>query len=101
MYLLRKEKNSRLANQYKITIIDTDYDTDNWLSRAQGVAHGPEHGIRYTMCFDIRFEHTALCAHENGYDVISNSLDISRWNNMQQINDCGISAAEKYPDLLY
>ncbi|NIG87756.1 epoxyqueuosine reductase QueH [Serratia symbiotica] len=100
-YLLRKEENIRFAEQHGITIIDADYDTENWFARAKGMEHDPERGIRCTMCFDMRFERTALYAHENGYDAISSSLGISRWKNMQQITDCGIRAAEKYPDLLY
>ena len=61
----------------------------------------PERGIRCTMCFDMRFERTALYAHEHGYDTISSSLGISRWKNMAQINDCGIRAASRYDGLQY
>ena len=61
----------------------------------------PERGIRCTMCFDMRFERTALYAHEHGYDTISSSLGISRWKNMAQINDCGIRAASHYEGLQY
>ena len=46
----------------------------------------PEKGIRCTMCFDMRFERTALYAAEHGFSLISSSLGISRWKNMQQIN---------------
>ena len=41
------------------------------------------------MCFDMRFERTALHAHENGFKVFSSSLGISRWKNMEQINGSG------------
>ena len=60
----------------------------------------PERGVRCTMCFDMRFERTALYAHEHGFPVITSSLGISRWKNMQQINDCGARAA-RYPGLIY
>lgn len=53
------------------------------------------------MCFDMRFERTALYAAENGFSVISSSLGISRWKNMQQINDCGQRAAAHYPGMVY
>ena len=52
------------------------------------------------MCFDMRFERTALYAHEHGFPVITSSLGISRWKNMAQINDCGHRAAA-YDDLEY
>ncbi|WP_171251385.1 epoxyqueuosine reductase QueH, partial [Acinetobacter pittii] len=56
---------------------------------------------RCTMCFDMRFERTALYAYEHGFSLISSSLGISRWKNMAQINDCGIRAASHYPDIQY
>ncbi len=100
-YLLRKEENIRFAEKHGVPIIDADYDTDNWFDRAKGMENEPERGIRCTMCFDMRFERTALYAYEHGFDVISSSLGISRWKNMQQVNDCGTRAAQKYPDLIY
>jgi predicted adenine nucleotide alpha hydrolase (AANH) superfamily ATPase len=100
-YLLRKEENIRFAQKHHIEFIDADYDTDNWFERAKGMEDEPERGIRCTMCFDMRFERTALYAHEHGFPVISSSLGISRWKNMDQINDCGVRAAAKYPDMVY
>ncbi|EPR2784053.1 epoxyqueuosine reductase QueH [Acinetobacter baumannii] len=100
-YLIRKEENIRFAEKHNIPIIDADYDTDNWFARAKGMENEPERGIRCTMCFDMRFERTALYAYENGFSLISSSLGISRWKNMAQINDCGIRAASHYPDIQY
>lgn len=100
-YDLRKDENIRFAELHNIPIIDADYDKDNWFERAKGMEDEPERGIRCTMCFDMRFERTALYAHEHGFDCISSSLGISRWKNMAQINDCGVRAAEKYPNLAY
>lgn len=100
-YELRKNENIRFAETYKVPFIDADYDRDNWFARAKGMENEPERGIRCTMCFDMRFERTALYAHENGFPVITSSLGISRWKNMQQINDCGHRAAAKYPELMY
>lgn len=100
-YELRKDENIRFAEKFGVPFIDADYDRDNWFERARGMEDEPERGIRCTMCFDMRFERTALYAHEHGFPVITSSLGISRWKNMQQINDCGQRAAEKYPDLQY
>lgn len=100
-YDLRKDENRRYAEQNNIECIDGDYDRDDWFKRAKGMEWEPERGIRCTMCFDMRFERTALYAIENGFDIISSSLGISRWKNMEQINDCGIRAASHYPELEY
>ena len=100
-YLIRKEENIRFAKKHNIPFVDADYDTDNWFERAKGMEKEPERGIRCTMCFDMRFERTALYAAENGFSVISSSLGISRWKNMNQINDCGKRAALPYPNMIY
>ncbi|MBC8946023.1 MULTISPECIES: epoxyqueuosine reductase QueH [Xenorhabdus] len=100
-YELRKDENIRFAEQMGIPFIDADYDRDNWFERAKGMENEPERGIRCTMCFDMRFERTALYAHEHGFPVITSSLGISRWKNMQQINECGVRAASRYPGLTY
>ncbi len=100
-YEMRKEENIRFAEQHGIPFIDVDYDKDNWFARAKGMEYEPERGKRCTMCFDMRFERTALYAHEHGFPVICSSLGISRWKNMDQINDSGIRAAKPYPNLVY
>lgn len=100
-YLIRKDENIRFAEKHNIPFVDADYDTDNWFERAKGMEDEPERGIRCTMCFDMRFDRTALYAHEHGFKVICSSLGISRWKNMEQINDCGARSAAKYPDMVY
>ena len=100
-YLIRKEENIRFAKKHNIPFVDADYDTDNWFERAKGMEKEPERCIRCTMCFDMRFERTALYAAENGFSVISSSLGISRWKDMKQINDCGERAVAPYPNMVY
>ncbi len=100
-YEIRKNENIRFAEKHGIEFIDADYDRDNWFDRIRGLENEPERGIRCTVCFDMRFERTALYAHENGFDTITSSLGISRWKDMDQINRSGMRAAERYPDLIY
>lgn len=100
-YELRKEENIRFAQEFGVPFMDADYDRDNWFTRAKGMEHEPERGIRCTMCFDMRFERTALYAHEHGFPVITSCLGISRWKDMKQINDCGHRAAKPYEGLTY
>ena len=49
---------------------------------------GTREGIRCTMCFDMRFERTALYAAENGFSVISSSLGIHA-GKIQQVTVTG------------
>jgi len=100
-YLIRKDENIRFADKHRVPFVDGDYDSDSWFSRAKGMEREPERGIRCTMCFDMRFERTALYAHEHGFSVISSSLAISRWKNRDQINNSGRRAAGHYPGMTY
>jgi len=100
-YELRKQENIKFAQQHQIPFIDADYDSDNWFARAKGMEQEPERGIRCSMCFEMRFERTALYAHEHGFPVISSALGISRWKDMNQINTAGLKAASHYPNLSY
>ena len=100
-YEIRKEENIRFAEKMGIPFIDADYDTTNWFARVKGMESEPERGIRCTTCFDMRFERTALYAHENGFPTFTSCLGISRWKNMEQINGCGHRAAARYPDVAY
>jgi len=100
-YELRKSENIRFAEKARVPFVDADYDTDNWFARARGLEAEPERGARCTMCFDLRFERTALYAHEHGFPVITSCLGLSRWKDMEQINGCGVRAAARYPGLSY
>jgi predicted adenine nucleotide alpha hydrolase (AANH) superfamily ATPase len=100
-YEMRKNENIRYAQAMGIEFIDADYDVQNWFARAKGMEYEPERGIRCSMCFDMRFERTALYAYENGYQLITSSLGLSRWKDMDQINASGIKAASHYPGIEY
>lgn len=100
-YEIRKDENKRFCDKLGIEFIDADYDKDNWFERVKGLENEPERGERCTVCFDMRFERTALYAEEHGFNLISSTLGISRWKNMEQINGCGVRAADRYDDVDY
>lgn len=100
-YEMRKAEDTRYCESLGIPHIDGDYDTDNWFARIRGLENEPERGRRCTVCFDMRFERTALYAAENGFHMISSTLGISRWKNMAQINEAGVRATAAYPEISY
>ena len=76
-YEIRKEENIRFAEKLGFDFIDADYDKDNW------------------------FERSALYAKENGFDVFATTLGISRWKDLNQINNSGLRAANRYNNLTF
>jgi len=100
-YEIRKNENIRFAQKMNVPFIDADYDTSNWFARVKGLEFEPERGARCSACFDMRFERTALYAHEHDFKVIVSSLGLSRWKDMGQINDSGTKAAARYEGMAY
>lgn len=100
-YELRKEENIRFSEKLGMPFIDADYDKDNWFERTEGQENAPERGERCTTCFDMRFEVTAQYAKDNGFNLISSTLGISRWKDMDQINNCGARAVNPFEGVAY
>ncbi|RKZ52259.1 MAG: hypothetical protein DRR16_27425 [Candidatus Parabeggiatoa sp. nov. 3] len=100
-YEIRKEENKGFAEKYNIPFVDADYDIDKWFERTKGMEFESERGPRCSVCFDMRFERTALYAHQNGFKIFTSSMGVSRWKDIQQVNDSGLRAAQGYPDLSY
>ena len=100
-YEIRKDENKRFCEKLDFDFIDADYDKDNWFERVKGLEDEPERGARCIQCFDMRFERSALYAHEKGFKVYATTLGISRWKDIKQIDTSGIKAAEKYQEVTY
>ena len=100
-YEIRKNENRRFCEKLGFECIDGDYDKDNWFERIKGLEDEPERGERCTKCFDMRFERSALYAKENGFDVFATTLGISRWKDLNQINNSGLRAANRYNNLTF
>lgn len=100
-YETRKSENKRYADKLNMEFVDLDYDRANWFERVKGLEMLPERGLRCTVCFDMRFERVALYAFENNYQVFTSSLGISRWKDFDQITNCGVRAAIRYPNIEY
>ena len=98
-YELRKEENKRYCQKLGLNFIDADYDKDNWFKRIKGLENEPERGERCTKCFDMRFERSALYAHENNFSLFATTLGISRWKDLDQVNNSGLRAADRYSGL--
>ena len=100
-YEIRKDENKRYADKLGVSFVDLDYKKKDWFDKINGYEHEPERGYRCTLCFDMRFERSALFAAENGFKVFASSLGTSRWKNLEQINGCGERAASHHDDLTY
>ena len=90
-----------MVTKHKIPFIDDDYDTRNWFDQTKGQEWEPERGKRCSICFDMRFLKTAQYAELHGFSLISSTLGISRWKDMDQINESGTKAAMQFKNIEY
>ena len=100
-YEKRKQENKRFAKKFNVDFIDGDFDQENWLSKIKGLEQEPERGARCCRCFDIRLKETARYANENGFKIFATSLGISRWKDLEQINQSGTTAAKAFSNLIF
>lgn len=100
-YVIRKEENKRFADKLGQPFMDLDYDRENWFARVKGLEMAPERGPRCTLCFDMRFERSALYAAEHGFSVFSSTLAASRLKDIHQVNGSGERAARGHAGLRY
>lgn len=95
-YEERKREIVTYAKKLGIPLVDADYDNDAWMQQTKGLENEPERGKRCSVCFDMRLERTAHYASENGFDLFATTLGMSRWKDLEQVNESGRKAASKY-----
>ena len=96
-YDIRKNESKRHAETLGIRWIDGDYDHAAWLAQIRGLEQEPERGSRCLQCFRIRLTATAFQARLLGITHFATTLASSRWKNLEQINQAGLSAQEVVP----
>lgn len=94
-YRIRRDEITRYAKQLGLTIIDDDYDHEQWLTYIKGMEEEPERGARCLQCFKYRLKRAAEKCVELGMDEFTTTLASSRWKNLEQINEAGRWAAEQ------
>ena len=79
-----------------VTLVEGDYNYDDFLEIAKGLENVPEGGERCFRCYKMRLESTARLAKEQGFDYFCTTLSISPLKNSQKINELGFEIEEKY-----
>ena len=96
----RFEEQKRLISQMpfknSVTLVEGDYNYDDFLEIAKGLETVPEGGERCFRCYKMRLESTARLAKEQGFNYFCTTLSISPLKNSQKINELGFEIEEKY-----
>ncbi|MDR0646076.1 MAG: epoxyqueuosine reductase QueH [Elusimicrobiota bacterium] len=95
-YEKRKQENKKICAKFNIRFIDLDYDNARWLGAVAGLENEPERGERCKKCFSLRLEKAAFYAKENGFDILTSTLGVSRHKNLDDVNKIAAEIAAKY-----
>ncbi len=99
-YLHRLQEEKRLISEMifknAVSVLECDYNADEFFNVAKDYEQEPEGGKRCEKCFDLRLDFTAKTAKEKNFDYFATTLTISPLKNAPLINEIGEKLAEKY-----
>jgi epoxyqueuosine reductase len=88
-YRLRLLDVERSCQKLGIELIEGPYDFENWMDAVRGLENEPEKGSRCEVCFDKRFEISALKALELGERTMTTTLLVSPKKSQEQLIRAG------------
>ncbi len=100
-YLKRKAEVIKVCDEWKVPMVDFDYETEKWDKAVRGLENEPESGARCPVCFNVRLKKTAQYAAKNGFDIFGTSLTSGRNKKAEVIHPLGQVLAEKYKVKFY
>lgn len=95
-YLKRKQEVVKVCREWCVSMIDADYDNQNWGEAVKGLEDEPEQGKRCLVCFSWRFRRTAKYAKDNGFNIYASSLTSGRNKQALVINSIGENLAKEF-----
>ncbi|MHA1299212.1 MAG: epoxyqueuosine reductase QueH [Candidatus Helarchaeota archaeon] len=95
-YKKRLETAKKVAELYKIDIIEDKYDQKEWFKTVKGYEKEPEHGKRCNICIKYRLEKTARFAKSNNFKIFATTLTTGPQKNAILINEIGGLTSRKF-----
>lgn len=94
-YLKRKAEVIKICEEWKIPMIDADYETDKWENVIKGLEKEQEGGKRCLTCFTLRLNKAGEYASKNGFDIFATTLTSGRNKKADVIHPLGVGVATK------
>lgn len=92
-YQKRCIENKRICSKYGVDFIELEYDNERWCELTKGLENEPERGARCSICFYMRLKRVMEYAQNHGFTAISSVLGVSRYKNINQVNDMAEKAS--------
>ncbi len=88
-YCTRLDAARRVADFFKLQLIEDSYDHEKWLEHIAGFEQEPERGARCGLCFEYSLTRTAEFCQKGGYSGYTTSLTVSPHKNSDLIFSIG------------
>ena len=92
-YRKRCDENKRVCDFYGVKFIELEYDNQRWCALTAGLEAEPERGRRCSICFYMRLKRVMIYAAANGFSEVASVLGVSRYKNLNQVNEAAARAA--------
>ena len=86
--------------KYTVSLIEGNYEPDQFFLMAKGLEEEPERGKRCYKCYDMRLRETAKIAEEFHFPYFCTTLTLSPHKNAIWINEIGESLGKEF-DTIY
>lgn len=94
-YEKRKAEVVKVCQEWGISMIDADYETEKWNEATVGLDSEPEGGKRCYSCFNLRLSKAANYAAKNDFKIFASTLTSGRNKKAETINAIGEKLAEE------
>ncbi len=99
-YFKRLDELKRFVSEIKydnpVSIMDCEYNPDDYFQVVEGLENDQEGGKRCFVCYKLRMEKTASLGKINNFDYFTTTLSISPYKNSAWINEIGKQLENEY-----
>lgn len=94
-YVKRRDEQKKYCEAFDIKCIELEYEPLVWFEAIKGLELEPERGKRCSVCFYLRLKRVMEYAKDNGFDGVVSVLGVSRWKDLNQVNNAGYKASDE------
>ena len=93
-YIKRRDEQKMLCYKWGIEFIELEYNVKDWIEATKEYKDEPERGKRCSICFEFRLKKVMEYAKELGVNKVASVLGVSRWKDLNQVNEAGKKASD-------
>ena len=86
-YEKRRDEQKRVCEHFGLKFAELPYEPEKWDKAVAGLENEPERGKRCSACFYMRLERAEQYALEHKFTALTSVLGVSRYKDLDQVNE--------------